>query len=191
MEYVEPIRDKKTIERMKKVLKADGLRNYTLFVLGINSGLRISDLLALRVSDVLDEKGSIKDRIALRESKTSKIKNFPVGNTTKKALKEYLEEYSQSTIYELDMFLFPSRKGGQLSRQQAYRIINDAARTVGIKDKIGTHTLRKTFGYWAYKQGVDIAHLQKLLNHSAPSVTLAYIGITQDELDDVYLNLDL
>jgi len=58
---------------------------------------------------------------------------------------------------------------------------------VGITEAIGTHTLRKTFGYWAYKDGKDLSLIQKLLNHASPAVTLAYIGITQDELDDVYL----
>lgn len=72
-----------------------------------------------------------------------------------------------------------------------HRIINDAARHVGIKEAIGTHTLRKTFGYWAYKAGNDISRIQKLLNHSAPSVTLAYIGITKEDLDSVYINLNL
>ena len=76
-------------------------------------------------------------------------------------------------------YVFRSRKGGgPISRQQAYRIINAAARSVGIKDKIGTHTLRKTFGYHAYKAGVDITLLQSIFNHSAPSTTLRYIGIT-------------
>lgn len=188
MEYVQPIRDKKKIDAMKKVLKADSLRNYAMFVMGINSGLRISDLLTLKVSDVLDEKGHIKDRVTIREKKTGKAKDFPFGDTTKKALKEYLNSFK----YMPDMYLFPSRKGGRpLSRQQAYRIINDAARSVGIKERIGTHTLRKTFGYWAYQQGVDVTRIQKLLNHSAPSVTLAYIGITQEELDNVYLTLNL
>ena len=105
-----------------------------------------------------------------------------------KALKEYLDTREA----ELDEVLFPSRKGrGTLTRQQAYNILNDAARAVGIQDSIGTHTLRKTFGYWVFKAGVDITRMQKLLNHSGPSVTLAYIGITQDELDNVYLNLNL
>lgn len=187
MEFVEPIRDRKQIEAMKKVLKAGSLRDYALFSLGINSGLRISDLLKLRVSDVADGK-AIRDRITIRETKTNKAKDFPLGKTVKKALQEYLFSASASP----DAVLFPSRKGGgALTRQQAYNIINDAARAVGIKDNIGTHTLRKTFGYWAYKQGVDITMIQKLLNHSAPSVTLRYIGITQDQIDDVYLALEL
>ena len=85
-----------------------------------------------------------------------------------------------------------SRKNkGFLLRQQAYKIINNVAKEVGIKEKIGTHTLRKTFGYHAYNKGYDIAIIQMLFNHSSPSVTLRYIGITQDNLDDVYLSLDL
>ncbi|MCF8009832.1 MAG: tyrosine-type recombinase/integrase [Clostridiales bacterium] len=69
-------------------------------------------------------------------------------------------------------------------------MLNEAARSVGIKDKIGTHTLRKTFGYHAYKKGYDITILQKLFNHTAPLITLRYIGIIQDELVGFYLSLD-
>jgi integrase len=187
MQIVQPIRDKKKINDMKKVLKANNVRNYCLFVLGINSGLRIGDLLSLKVADVAEGK-KIKDRISLREQKTGKIKDFPIGATSVKALKEYLNE----TELNSEDYLFKSRKGnGPIGREQAWRILSEAAETVGIADSIGTHTLRKTFGYWAFKSGVDITRIQKLLNHSSPGVTLAYIGITQDELDDVYLNLNL
>lgn len=191
MEFVQPIRDKKKIDAMKKVLKANSTRDYALFTLGINSGLRISDLLKLKVSDVLEGK-KIRDRITMREQKTGKSKDFPLGRTSKKALEEHLATWE----YQPEDFLFPSRKrtgknGGALTRQQAYNIINGAAKAVGIQEQIGTHTLRKTFGYHAYKQGMDITVIQKLLNHSAPSVTLRYIGITQDQLDKVYLTLEL
>lgn len=187
MEFVEPIRDKKNLENMKRFLKERSLRDYMLFVLGINSGLRISDLLRLTVEDV---KG--KDRITIREEKTGKAKDFPLSETCKKALCEYLKAAGLTSGV-----LFPSRKRagskdtGAISRQQAYEAINSAARAVGIKDAIGTHTLRKTFGYHAYKAGHDITRIQQLLNHSAPSVTLRYIGITKDELDNVYINLNL
>jgi len=189
MEFVQPIRDEKKIEAIKRVLKGNSLRDYCLFTLGINSGLRISDLLHLNVADVLDDKGQLKDRITLREQKTGKAKDFPMGNTTIKALKEY---FDSRTDLEPSQALFPSRKGGTpITRQQAYRILNSAATAVGITEDIGTHTLRKTFGYHAYKKGLDITRIQKLLNHSAPSVTLAYIGITKEELDNVYLSLNL
>lgn len=188
MEFVEPIRDRKKIEAIKKLLRGSNLRDYVLFTLGINSGLRVSDLLLLQVSDVRDEKGKVKDRVSIREKKTGKSKTFPFSDTVVKALKEYIGEND----FTAGSALFSSRKGGgPITRQQAYRILNDAARAVGIKDKIGTHTLRKTFGYHAYTAGVDVTRIQALLNHSSPRETLRYIGITQDELDDVYLNLNL
>jgi site-specific recombinase XerD len=90
-------------------------------------------------------------------------------------------------------FLSKKKSNGKapLQRDQTYKIINNAAREIGITEKIGTHTLRKTFGYHAYKSGVSIEVIQKLFNHSTPSITLRYIGITQDDLDVVYLNLNL
>lgn len=187
MEFVQPIRDLKQIETIKKLLKQQNLRDYCLFVLGINSGLRISDLLKLRISDII-ENNKIKERISLREKKTNKFKDFPLSDKTKQAIKEYLKTRN----YTENEPLFISRKNkGFLLRGQAYKIINNVAQSVGIKEKIGTHTLRKTFGYHAYNNGYDITLIQKLFNHSSPSVTLRYIGITQDKLDDVYLSLDL
>ena len=111
-----------------------------------------------------------------------------MSDKAKKAIKEYLNTRN----YTENEPLFISRKNkGFLLRQQAYKIINGVAKAVGIKENIGTHTLRKTFGYHAYNNGYDITLIQKLFNHSSPSVTLRYIGITQDEMDDVYLSLDL
>ncbi|MFB5662502.1 tyrosine-type recombinase/integrase [Alteribacillus sp. HJP-4] len=121
-------------------------------------------------------------------SKNRENQGFPHWRYVKKSIREYL----MTRDYEKNEPLFRSRKGKEaLKRQQAYRIINEAARAVGIKERIGTHTLRKTFGYHAYQSGVDFSILQKLFNHSASSVTLAYIGMTQDDLDNVYLNLNL
>ncbi|VBB06942.1 phage integrase family [Lucifera butyrica] len=182
MEYVEPIRNKKQIEHIKRYLKENNLRDYLLFVLGINSGLRISDLLLLKLDDV---KG--KDRVVLRERKTGKTKDFPLSETCKQAIQEYLED-----IENTQGWLFKSKNRNRpITRIQAYRIINQAARAVGIQEAIGTHTLRKTFGYWAYKKGIDVTRIQKLLNHSSPNITLAYIGITKDELDNIYISLNL
>ena len=89
-----------------------------------------------------------------------------------------------------DAYLFTSRNSGSdgasrpIDRTQAYRILNDAARKVGIQDAIGTHTLRKTFGYHHYKKFKDVATLQEIFNHSSPSITKRYIGIRQDEIDE-------
>lgn len=182
LELVEPIKSKKQIDALKKYLRGQNIRDYLLFVLGINSGLRISDLLTLTVEDVQGQ-----ERISLREKKTGKAKDFPLSDTCKKAILDYLK-----TTGVKNGFLFASRKGHKpITRVQAYRILNEAAQYVGIKEAVGTHTLRKTFGFHAYQNGVDITRIQKLLNHSAPSVTLAYIGITKQELDNVYISLNL
>ena len=187
MELVQPIRDKKKIGAMKKILKSDSMRNYVLFTLGINSGLRISDLRLFADTDVKTPKGKIKERIFLREQKTGKEKNYPINESARKALAEYLGDSIPT-----GQSLFPSRKGGRpITREQAYKIINAAARAVGITDNIGTHTLRKTFGYHAYKAGYSVTLLQQLFNHASERQTLRYIGITQDDIDDVYINLNL
>ncbi len=189
MEYVEPIRDRKKLDDLKKILRGTNLRDYCLFVLGINSGLRISDLLSLTVGDVKVARGKIVERIRVREKKTGKGKDFPLGNNARKALEEYLATRPGADVSEP---LFLSRKGnGFLQRTQVWKILNRAAQSVGIQGHIGTHTLRKTFGYWAYKQGKDLSLVQKLLNHHSPATTLRYIGITQEDMDEVYLTINL
>lgn len=198
MEFVEPIKSKEHIAAMKSMLKhgygvkQGSLRDWTLFTIGINSGLRISDLLRLTVEDVVSS-----DRIVIKEQKTGKTKDFPLSQSCKDAIKEYLAVAKLSSGA-----LFPSRKlsedGGvrAISRQQAYDIINGvalAAKIITKKNatKIGCHSLRKTFGFHAYSNGIPLETIQKLLNHSSSSVTLAYIGITRQSLDDVYTGLNL
>jgi site-specific recombinase XerD len=189
MEFVQPIRDKKKIEDMKKWLIAQSPRDHLMFVLGINSGLRISDILKMKVADVITEKRKPQADYELREQKTGKTKKFPFGKNVQKAIETFLSDFQG----DREDYLFSSRKGENqpITRQHAWRIINEAARSVGIQDKIGTHTLRKTFGYHAYKSGTDITPLQQIFNHSAPSVTLRYIGIQQDDIDQVIINLNL
>lgn len=173
MVCVEPIRDKSKIEIVKRILKEHGSRDYLLFLLGINSGLRISDILKLKVSDVKD-----KEYIELNEQKTGKYKRFPITNSFKEALEELIIGKKS------DEWLFSSQCGGKpITRIQAYRIICNACLEAGITTRIGTHTLRKTFGYHFYNKTKDIALLQCLFNHSAPSITLQYIGINQDIID--------
>ena len=178
MRFVYPIREQNQIERIKKYLRARNERDYVLFLLGIHSGLRISDLLALKVKDVM--RG---DRMIIKEIKTGKTKSFPLAKAVLKEVGAYASQCKSE-------YLFPSRKGkGPITRQQAYLILNGASRVAGIREPIGTHTLRKTFAYWAYKQGASLELIQKILNHSSSSTTLRYLGITQEEIDDVYRTL--
>ena len=187
MEFVQPIRRKEKILAMKKVLLSNP-RDYLLFIMGINSGLRISDLLKIQVKDVIDDRGKLREFFETREKKSGKAKRFPFSKNLQKALRDYLKDFAGSP----DEFLFKSRKGDKaISPQHAWYLLSQAAKTVGIKDRIGTHTLRKTFAYHAYQKGTDLSLLQNLLNHSSPSVTLRYIGITQDEMDKVVIELNL
>lgn len=190
MEFVQPIRDPKQIQAIKKILLAQSVRDHLLFVLGINCGLRISDILQLRIGDVVSDRGKPRPFYELRERKTKKGRRFPFSKNVQKAIELYTDEFG-STL-DPDEYLFRSRQGsGPITRQRAHQLINEAARAVGIQERIGTHTLRKTFGYHAYKSGVDITLLQSIFNHSSPSVTLRYIGITQDDMDDVIISLNL
>lgn len=188
---VEPIRDPKKIELMKKILRDGpfGERNHLLFVLGINSGLRISDLLKLTVGDVIDEKGKVRPSVSLHEQKTGKYKQFEVSKAASVAISSYIKTIDQLSFTDP---LFRSRKGTRaISRVQAWEILSNAAKEAGIADQIGTHTLRKTFGYHARKAGVGIEMLQSIFNHASPAVTKRYIGITQDEMNEVYRSLNL
>jgi integrase len=174
MEFVEPIRDKEKIEEMKDLLKRESYRDWFLFVFGINSGLRIGDILPLRVKDIRD-----KTHITIREKKTGKEKRFKINDSLREHINQYIKPMDD------EEYLFPSKKTKKhIGRVQAYRILSDAARKIGIDGDIGTHTLRKTFGYHFYKKTKDIALLQEIFNHSAPSVTLKYIGINQDIMDN-------
>lgn len=170
---MQPIRDADMLEQFKKVLESWSLRNWFLFFLGINSGLRISDLVPLRVSDLM---GS---HLVLREQKTQKAKRLKINAW----VRENFEYYVRSENLSPNDYLFPSQKGGHISKDRAYRIMRIAAAALDL-DAIGTHTMRKTFGYQYYERTKDIATLQILFNHSSQRVTLRYIGKDQDRLDE-------
>ena len=166
MKTVEPIRDKKKIDAMKAILASGkyGQRNLVLFSIGINTAYRISDLRQLKLADVLEiTRGRVvvKDRLSMKEQKTAKHNSVYISNKLRKTILEYVQQ-------EFDHYLFPSRKGTNepLNRQSLWRIIHDAGTAIGLKD-IGPHSMRKTFGYFLYKQGTKTEIIQSLLNHSS------------------------
>ena len=174
MKAVEPIRNLEKIEEVKNFLIKRNYRDYILFTLGINCGLRISDLLKLKVSDVRG-----KYYLRLKETKTRKNRNQKLPIQVVEILQDYVEGRSD------DEYLFQSRKGNNepLQRQRAFSLLKEAFEYVGLED-CATHTMRKTFGYHHYQRKKDIAVLQDMFNHSSPSITLRYIGINQDILDE-------
>lgn len=179
MNTVEPIRDIDIVLDIADYLKARNDRDYVLFMFGIYSGLRISDILPLRVRDVRD-----KVYIYKREKKTSKERRFPINDALKPILESFIENKKD---YE---YLFKSKKGknAPITRQQAYNILSSAGKVFG-QDAIGTHTLRKTFGYHMYQQTHDIITIKEILNHSDIAVTYRYIGINQDMKDSTMKKL--
>lgn len=174
MNEVQPIKNKRDIERMKKSLHG---RDLLLFTLGINTNLRISDLLSLKREDIDG------DKIVLKESKTGKTKRIHLGDKTVKSI---------APLLPASGYLFPSRKSDKdgnarpITRTQAWRILNGAAERAGLDIEFGTHSMRKTFAYHAYKQGVDLALLMRILNHSSQRETLRYIGIETDDITNIY-----
>lgn len=176
MNEVQPIKDKRDIERMKKALHG---RDLLLFTVGINTNLRISDILPL-TREQFDG-----DHLEIKEKKTGKSKKIRINENVKKAVAELAPPSG---------YLFPSRKGdGPISRMQAWRILNAGAERAGLNIAFGTHTLRKTWAYHAYNggKGADLALITKALNHSSQRETLRYIGIEQENLDDLYLEVNL
>ncbi len=184
---VEPIKDKKAIENLEEYLKKQSLRNQLIFVFGCNSGLRISDILSLNVADVENKK-----YVEIKEKKTGKYKKFPLNEKLQRLIKEYLPERAEN-YYSLTESepLFLGKKHKRLDRSQVYRFLNDACKNLGIEANIGTHSMRKTFGYFFYQKFHDVALLQKILNHSSPAITMRYIGIAQEEIDSSYKNFEL
>lgn len=178
MEIVRPIKSLTKIEKIQTILKKTNMRNYILFNLGIYSGLRISDVLKFKVKDLKNEEYFYLTK-ENREIKTGKSKKLKIPPEFNIELQQYLK-HKQDNDY-----IFKSQKGNNpIDRFQAYRILNDVANKVGIKSEIGTHTLRKTFGYHFYQQTKDVAMLQVIFNHRSQLDTLRYIDIVQEEIDD-------
>lgn len=180
MATVEPIRSKKDIQKVEKILSKQGKRELLLFVLGTNCGLRISDILNLNVADVKN-----KTHIQITEKKTGKFKKFPINSKLKPMLEDFIKGRKN------DEPLFLSHWGNRLDRVTAYNLIRNACKQAGLEEKIGTHSMRKSFGYHHYQQFKDVVVLQKIFNHSSPQITLRYIGIDQDEIDYTYNNFIL
>lgn len=172
---VQPLKTQPEIEDMEYMLRRNtttGKRDEFLFKLGVATGLRISDLVKLKVKDVRNQRA-----VKIKEKKTQKVRDVYL-----ELAYDAIDEYTKGMFN--DAWLFPSRKGNKpISETQAYRILVRAGESLGRED-IGTHTMRKTFGYWHYQTNGDIVKLMRLLRHSSPEVTRAYIGLTEEEIED-------
>jgi integrase len=181
---VEPIRDRKDIKKMFYYLNGKDPKYGLLFKCGLNTGLRISDILPLKVSDIFHANGKFKDYLIIREKKTGKEKKIKLNQAIRKNLESYVKDRSLTG----DSYLFYSRKNldGHILRIQAYKVLKEASNICGIEN-FGTHSMRKTWGYWTYKASkYNIGLIMETFNHSSQNVTLRYIGVNQDQKDKLY-----
>lgn len=193
MSTSQPIRSLTELRRLKEYYYKEeyNLRNYVLICLGINSALRISDLLHLRWDDVYEfSMDRFRRHIIITEQKTKKETRIALNENAVNALTLY-----KTSIHKIsgEMYLFPGRDGSKipLSRSQAFRIIRHACERLHMEKGISCHSMRKTFGYHAWKKGIQPAVLMEIYNHSSYQITKRYLGIEQDDRDSVFLNLNL
>lgn len=225
----QPITDKEVLAAIKQTLLSStgryGLRNYTIFVLALNTGLRMNDVLNVHLRDIWDfSSQTILTPFTIKESKTGKYAdNITLSPTTQSTLKEYILTMKHRTP---DTPLFPSQKQmpkshpqtqihnlsgsiiathtpnkndtGCMERKSYWRILHSVAQTLGVQ--VSCHTPRKTFArfiYDSYKgtlvenQFSALDLVQQMLRHSSSSITLRYIGITDEIHNAIYSSMDL
>ncbi|MBW4421921.1 MAG: site-specific integrase [Myxacorys californica WJT36-NPBG1] len=176
---VEPIRDKKAIERIKKLLR-DQPRDLCLFVLGINTAFRANELLSLTVGQVRTLQ--LGDVLRVKQSKTGKFRSVTVNGAVVKAISQYLAACSLPE----EAFLFQGKRGC-LTVPTVSTMVKTWCQHVGLKGKFGSHSLRKTWGYWQrMERGTAIPLLMEAFGHATQQQTLAYLGIQAEEIAQIY-----
>lgn len=171
-------------------------RNKMMILVGMNLGIRASDLCGLKYSFFMNHDGTFKDFYTLQPKKTRKTGKFVklyFNQVVKKAITDYIEEYP---VFDMDDYLFKSRQGnGPIVEHTLWKIVVDVAAEAGLESNYGSHSLRKTFGYWAWHNAEDknkaLVTLQVIFNHSSTTTTARYIGLTDGEMSDVFNSLDL
>lgn len=200
----EPIKKIEDINRISEYLiSKKRYRDNMLFILGINFGLRVSDLRLLRFSDIINENLTFKDTFPVFEIKTrntrkrKKNRYITINNAVIQAVTLYLEN---TPNVKFDDYLFQNRaynsgENQPLTRKSVHCILKDIAKDLNLNIQMSTHTLRKTFCYHQMMMSGNsqrkLLLLQKMLNHSSPAQTLDYIGITDDEMYEAYKGLNL
>lgn len=192
MSTTQPIRKVEQLKLFKGYYQEQkpNARNYTLIIIGLNSALRISDILGLTYGDVYDyQKEEWKTHIVVTEQKTGKQNRVYMN----REIRQTLEKYTDPSLKKASSWLFDSQrqKAHPLSRYQAYRIVKTAGSFAGLESNISCHSLRKTFGYHAWKQGVQPAILMNIYNHSAYQITKRYLCIDQDDKDEVFAKIKI
>jgi integrase len=186
MAATEPIRKREHVEKLTAhCSKHARPRNLCLILLGIFTALRIGDILRLTWDDVYDfKRRRVLEGFVLVEKKTGKCKRVKLHKTLRRALARYAKTAAKPGC----AIILNAGTQKPISRIQAYRIIR-AAGEAALGERVSCHSLRKTFGYHAWKDGVSPAVIMEIYNHSSFAVTRRYLGVSQDDQDAVYLKL--
>ena len=178
---VEPIRDKKAIKRIKKLL-ADNPRDLCLFTLGINTAYRANELLSIRISQVRHLQPG--DQLNLKQRKTKKFRPVKLNQAAYQSIQGLLQW--QDTDLEDDSPLFMGQRG-PLTVSTVSKMVKTWCSDVGLKGNYGSHSLRKTWGYWQrMERGTAIPLLMEAFGHATQQQTLSYLGIQADEIAEIY-----
>lgn len=191
MSTTQPLRKKEEIEQLKSYFfLRNQIRNYTLVVVGINIPLRISDILYLQWKDVYDfHANTFRKHLYIYERKTQKQNMFYINNSAVAAL-SCLKSHIPNFFPNDYIFKATATSTKPITRITAYLAIKKAADDLGF-EHISCHSLRKTFGYHAWKSGVHLALITSIYNHSSIQITKRYLGIEQDDKDSVFQGLNL
>ena len=189
----EPIRNKKQLHAILGYLKENSssrrkarLRNFVIAKTQLNTSLRISDVLPLKVSDIMHLSGNFRRYINLKEDKTGHKQRIAINDPLKETLRMYIKEMG----LEYDDFLFPGQTPNKpVTTTQIHRVFQDTALAPHI-DNFNTHSLRKTWGYYAYKETKNIALIMEVYGHTTVRQTMKYIGITQSDKDRLYNTIE-
>ena len=194
MKEVQPIRDMEMLNKCIDIAREHDKKRKKgevswelLLIVGFNTSLRISDIRRFRVRDLRG-----RDYAEIKAQKTGKEARILINPTARRVINRLLigragDEY----ILQSKQKDAATHKTRPITRQRAYQIINLIPKEAGIRDRIGCHTLRKTFGYHYYKMTGDVVSLQRILCHSSRRETLIYIGVIQEEIDESLMNFNL
>lgn len=194
MKVVQPIRDLDVLQKCYDIARAHDRKKRVgdiswelILLVGFNTSLRVSDFRRFKVEDLRG-----KDYAQIQAKKTGKEARILINPQARREINRLLKDRKAGE------YIFQSRqrdavthKNRPISRQRCYQIINTIAKEAGIEDRIGCHTLRKTFGYHYYKMTGDVVSLQRILCHSYQRETLVYIGVIQENIDESLMKFNM
>lgn len=180
---VMPIKDKDVQRQFAEYFESTSERNYVLYMSGIYLGLRISDLLRLRVHDV---RGT---HVEIKEQKNSNNRKIFINKKLRKVLDDYIEDKAGNELLFVSQRKGPTGKPKALTRYGATKVLKNAAVAIGYNEPIATHSLRKTFAYNLYVMFGNVPDIQEILGHEREEETRRYLGLVQESQDEKIASL--